>query len=197
MSDKKKYSFKCLEQKCTTRSCHIRPYVNVTIGDISRWTTQGHLQNILNGVALSLPDNEKDTMRLETRRKPLEKDDQQTACFFYHEDSNGCLIRYSRPISCRTYPLEFNGEKFYVSDKNCPGVGEDEVTKEALREAKELAEQEFEERVETVSALPGLYSIIFGQMLQQSAEAMQNLSEEDRKKLDEIMSKDKQEESDE
>ncbi|MFX1484956.1 MAG: hypothetical protein ACFFCP_17395, partial [Promethearchaeota archaeon] len=100
-----------------------------------------------------------------------------------------CEIRYSRPISCRTYPLEFNGEKYVLSSKDCPGVGQGEVSKEALQEARSLAEQEFNERIETISSLPVIYTIIMNQMLRQSAEAMQNLSEEDRKKMDEILGK--------
>ena len=64
-----------------------------------------------------------------------------------------------------------------------------------MREAKQLAEKEYEERVETITALPAVYSVIMGQMLRQSAEAMKNLSDEDRKKLDEIMSKREQEDA--
>ncbi|MHA2361034.1 MAG: hypothetical protein ACXAB6_03815, partial [Candidatus Thorarchaeota archaeon] len=67
--------------------------------------------------------------------------------------------------------------------------GQGEITKDSLRESKELAEQAYRERLETVTALPGIYSLIVGQMMQQSAEAMKDLSEEDRQRLDEIMSK--------
>ena len=63
------------------------------------------------------------------------------------------------------------------------------MTKEALQEARNLAEQEFNERKETTVALPAIYSVLMNQMLKQSAEAMQNLSEEDRKKMDEILAK--------
>ena len=59
----------------------------------------------------------------------------------------------------------------------------------ALQEARDLAEQSFKERGTTFTALPAIYSIIMTQMIRQSTEAMQNLSEEDRKKMDEIMSK--------
>ena len=196
MSDRPKYSFECEEQKCDTSACHTRPHVTVTFGDISRWTTQNYLQQILPGVILQTPKAETDLIGLEMARKPLQKDTEMTACVFYHEESNGCQIRYSRPISCRTYPLQFDGEKYRVIDKNCPGVGMGEVTKEALQENKELAEHEYKERLETLATLPGVYAIFMGQMIRQSAEAMQGLSEEDRKQLEEIMTKrDSQEES--
>jgi hypothetical protein len=83
----------------------------------------------------------------------------------------------------------FNGEKYTLSSKDCPGVGEGEVSKEALQESRKLAEQEFNERRETTAALPAVYSVMMNQMIRQSAEAMQNLSEEDRKKMDEILAK--------
>jgi Fe-S-cluster containining protein len=191
MAEKSKYNFKCLEQQCTTIACHIRPVIDVTLGDLTRWTTQGYLMNILPGVSLKLPQSEKDLITLEMMRKPLKKDPEQTACIFFNEEANGCDIRYSRPLSCRAYPLEYNGEKFYLSSKDCPGVGQGEVTKEALQEARDLAEQAFKERGNTYTALPAVYSIIMTQMIRQSTEAMQNLSEEDRKKMDEIMSKPK------
>ncbi|MFX1482851.1 MAG: YkgJ family cysteine cluster protein [Promethearchaeota archaeon] len=189
MTEKAKYTFKCLETKCDTKACHIRPTINVTNGDMARWSKQGYLMNILPGLTLKLPQSEQDLISIEMKRKPLEGDSEATACIFYNEGANACEIRYSRPISCRTFPLEYNGEKYVLSAKDCPGVGKGEVSKEALQEARETAEQEFNERVETLSSLPVIYTIIMNQMLRQSAEAMQNLSEEDRKKMDEILGK--------
>ena len=189
MSEKSKYSFKCLEQKCETKACHIRPKVLVTIGDINRWMTQGYIMNILPGITVHMPESEKDAFYFETVRKPLETESEVTACVFYNEQANGCEIRYSRPISCQTFPLEFNGEKYVLSSKDCPGVGEGEVSKEALQDARDLAEKEFNERTETTAALPAIYSLMMNQIMRQSAEAMQNLSDEDRKKMDEILAK--------
>lgn len=196
-AEKAKYNFKCLEQQCTTLACHIRSPIEVTLGDLTRWTTQGSLMNILPGISLKLPKSEQELLTLEMSRKPLKKDPDQTACFFFNEETNVCEIRYSRPLSCRAFPLEYNGEKFYLSSKDCPGVGQGEVTKEALREARDLAEQAFEERGDTYTALPVVYTIIMTQMIRQSTEAMQSLSEEDRKKMDEILSKPKSSETDE
>jgi Fe-S-cluster containining protein len=189
MSEKSKYSFKCLEQQCDTIACHIRPVIDVTLGDLSRWSAQGYIVNILQGISLNLPKSENELLTIEMARKPLQKDPEQTACIFFNEEANGCEIRYSRPLSCRSFPLEYNGEKYYLSEKNCPGVGKGEVSKEALKEARDLAEKMFKERGETYTALPAIYSLIMTQMIRQSAEAMQNLSEEDRKKMDEIISK--------
>ena len=194
MTEKEKYNFKCLENQCDTKACHIRPIINVTHGDIARWTKLGYLMNILPGLALNLPKTEQGLISIEMFRKPLESDSEITSCVFYNEGANACEIRYSRPISCRTYPLEYTGEKYVLSSKDCPGVGQGEVSKEALQEARSLAEQEFNERIETISSLPVFYTIIMNQMLRQSSEAMQNLSEDDRKKMDDILGKTPQEE---
>lgn len=189
MSEKSKYTFKCLEQKCDTKACHIRPQVLVTIGDFARWMSQGYIMHILPGITIHMPVSEQDSFYFETLRKPLESDPEATACIFYNEQSNACEIRYGRPISCQTYPLVFNGENYVLSSKDCPGVGQGEVSKEALQEARTLAEQEFNERKETTAALPAVYSVMMNQMIKQSTEAMQNLSEDDRKKMDEIIAK--------
>lgn len=189
MSEKTKYSFKCLEQDCPQRVCCTRAHVNVTIGDISRWTEDDHLAHIIPGLTLVAPESEEDSISIETRRSPLKADPEKTACVFYTEDSNACYIRYSRPISCRTFPLEYDGTKFRAVDKACPGIGQGEVQKDSLREARETAEQEFKERSETDKAIPGLYAVLMNHMLRQSAETMKGLSEEDRKRIDEIMSK--------
>lgn len=188
-SEKAKYSFKCLEQKCTTRECHIRPNINVTIGDLSRWTTQGYIGHIIVGLRIVPPESEKEPFVIETIRKPLKDDPDGTACVFFDEDANGCTIRYSRPISCRTFPLQHDGEKYFLGNKNCPGVGQGEVSKEALKESRDLAEKDYIERIETMAALPAVYSLVMAPMLRQSAEAMERLSEEDRKRMEDILSK--------
>lgn len=190
-----KYRFECLEQKCTTRDCHIRPHVNVTFGDLSRWSLQGYIANIIPGLEIIPPEKETDPMVIETMRKPLKEESEGSACVFFDEDANGCTIRYSRPISCRTFPLEYNGSKFYLSSKNCPGVGQGEVTKDGLKEAKELAEQDYKERIDTITSLPAIYTLIMAPMIRQSTEAMERMSEEDRKRMDEILTKSREEES--
>jgi Fe-S-cluster containining protein len=153
-----------------------------------------YIMKILPGITIHMPVSEHDSFYLETLRKPLESDPESTACIFYNEQANSCEIRYDRPISCQTFPLIFNGENYVLSSKDCPGVGQGEVTKEALQEAKRMALQEFNERRDSTAALPAIYSVMMTQMMKQSAEAMQNLSEEDRKKMDEIISKSKEEE---
>lgn len=188
MSEKPKYSFKCLENECPQRVCCTREPVTVTLGDIVRWSEQDYLSHVVPGVVIQMPESESDALILVTARRRLKKDPSRTACVFYHEESNACSIRYARPISCRTFPLQFAGEKFVLSNKECSGIGKGEVARDALKEARDTAEQEFKERSETEKTLPGLYTVLMSLMLRQSAEAMKDLSDEDRKRIDEIMS---------
>ncbi len=189
MAEKQKYSFKCSEQGCSNRVCCTREHVNVTLGDLSRWTSQKYLEHIIFGLEIHLPTDENDIMTIETARKPLKKSPEKTACIFFHEESNACSIRFGRPISCQVFPLSYNGEKFFVVDKACEGIGKGEVTRDSLKEAKELAEREYKEALETETTLPALYSVIMAHALKQSAEAMKGLSEEDRKRLEELLEK--------
>jgi len=189
LAEKQKYSFKCLEQGCSNRVCCSRDHVNVTFADLARWTEQDFLGHIIRGLTLSVTEGDDGDVSLETLRKPLSKDLEKTSCIFFHEESNACSIRFGRPISCRTYPLTFTGEKFVVASKACEGIGKGETTKEILQEQRNLAEQEHKERIETATALPAIYAIVMAQMIKQSADAMSRLSEEDRKKVDDIMSK--------
>ncbi|MGY5874740.1 MAG: YkgJ family cysteine cluster protein [Candidatus Thorarchaeota archaeon] len=193
--EKTKYNFKCLEQTCSDRVCCTRPQVNVSFSDLSRWTMQGYIPQIFPGLQLKVPDSDEGQLALETMRKPLQKNPDSTSCIFFVEDANACSIRYARPISCQTFPLEFDGQKFFVTDRACSGIGQGEVTKEVLKEARDLAEQEFRERTDTLTALPGIYTIVMTQLMRQSSEAMKDLNEEDRKKIEEIMAQRKEEES--
>ena len=66
---------------------------------------------------------------------------------------------------------------------------------DSIKEAKELAEQDYKERVETITSLPAIYTLIMAPMIRQSTEAMERMSEEDRKRMDEILAKSKEESS--
>ncbi len=189
MSEKAKYSFKCLEKECETQSCHTREQIRISLGDISRWTAAGQLQHVIDRFVIFPDKDEPGHLAIAAFQKPMKANPEKRACIFYDEESKSCGILYSKPISCRTYPLEYDGSKFYVSDKNCPGVGKGEVSKEALKVARDLAEQEYSERIFTRHVLPGFYSVIMNTVAIQNQMAMSKLSEEDRAKLEELMSK--------
>ena len=189
MAEKSKYNFKCLGQECDTQACHMRTQVRVTIGDLSRWTTQNQLNNVLGGVGIFPDSDDSKLLTMAMFPRPLKENPEKRACVFYNEESKSCNIAYFKPISCKTYPLEYDGTKFYVSDKNCPGVGKGEVTKESLKAAKDLAEQDYNERMTTRHVLPAFYNVIMNMITIQNQMAMGELSEDDRQALEKIMAK--------
>ncbi|MFX1382612.1 MAG: YkgJ family cysteine cluster protein, partial [Promethearchaeota archaeon] len=123
---------------------------------------------------------------------PLEKLLDQK-CPLYNKEQKKCLIYDNRPLSCRTYPLEFNGTNFIIVDENCPGIGEEGMTKEELKEMREIAKIMFLELTRMRISLPILSQIISNNfmksLIKQQMEAMSKMSDEDRAKLDEILHK--------
>jgi Fe-S-cluster containining protein len=114
-------------------------------------------------------------------------------CPLYNAEQKQCLIYENRPLSCRTYPLEFDGNKFSVVDVDCPGIGEEGMTKEDLKEMRETAKTMFYELTRMRIALPVLNQIIsktfMMDLMKQQMEAMSKMSDEDKAKLDEIFKK--------
>ena len=96
-------------------------------------------------------------------------------------------------MSCRTYPLEFDGKNFIVVDADCPGIGEEGMSKEDLIQMRETAKTMHYELTRMRIALPVLNQIVssnFMQMLmRQQMEAMSKMSDDDKSKLDEIFKK--------
>ncbi len=95
-------------------------------------------------------------------------------------------------MSCRTYPLEFDGKNFIVVDADCPGVGKKEELVELVK-MRETAKTMNYELTRMRIALPVLNQIIsnnFMRMLmKQQMEAMSKMSDDDRGKLDDILKK--------
>jgi Fe-S-cluster containining protein len=121
-------------------------------------------------------------------------------CPLYNVEQKKCLIYENRPLSCRTYPLEFDGNKFSVVDVDCPGIGEAGMTKEALKEMRDTAKNMLYELTRMRIALPVLNQLIsktfMMDLMKQQMEAMSKMSDEDKTKLDEIFKKDSEEDHD-
>ena len=119
-------------------------------------------------------------------------------CPLYNKEQKSCLVYDNRPLSCRTYPLEFDGKNFSVVDVDCPGVGEEGMTKEELKEMRETAKLMNYELTRMRIALPVLNQLISSNfmkvLMKQQMEAMSKMSDEDKAKLDEIFKKDQAQE---
>jgi len=206
---KAKFTFKCT--RCDN-CCLTRGPIPITFWDIELWAKNGVVANFLpyldiynkpdGGIdlifkPLPLPskEGEEETPRDPFGNVPIE-DLLEEKCPLYNKDQKKCLVYDNRPLSCRTYPLEFDGKNFTVVDVDCPGIGEEGMSKEDLKGMKETAKQMFYELTRMRISLPVLSQIISQKvmmdLMRQNMEAMSKMSDEDRAKLDDILKKEKE-----
>ena len=206
---KAKFTFKCT--RCDN-CCLTRGPIPITFWDIELWAKNGVVANFLpyldiyhkpdGGIDLifkPLPPSPKEGEE-KTPRDPFGnvsiEDLLEEKCPLYNKDQKQCLVYDNRPLSCRTYPLEFDGKNFTVVDVDCPGIGEKGMSKEDLKGMRETAKQMFYELTRMRISLPVLSQIISQKvmmdLMRQNMEAMSKMSDEDRAKLDEILKKEKE-----
>ena len=204
-TSKAKFTFKCTRcDKC----CLARGPIPITLWDLELWARNGVVANFMPYLEIyNKPDGGIDLI-LKPLVPPKKEDDStpsdpfggtpiedllEEKCPLYNKEQKKCLIYENRPLSCRTYPLEFDGKNFSVVDVDCPGIGEPGMTKDELKEMRETAKTMFYELTRMRIALPVLNQIVssnFMQMLmKQQMEAMSKMSDDDKSKLDEIFKK--------
>jgi len=133
-----------------------------------------------------------------------EPDIDEIRCPLFNLEKRECLVYEYRPLSCRTYPLEFNGDGFSVIDEeNCEGIGQGPMTKEELKEMRDNAKLAYNQMATMKISIPVLFNVIgkdpllkqqiqqelVMEMMQQQQKAMESMDPEDKKKLDEILQK--------
>lgn len=209
---KTKFTFKCTRcDKC----CLARGPIPITFWDLELWARNGVLANFMPYLEIyTKPDGSFDLI-LKPLAPPKEEEEAkkpedvfkessieellEEKCPLYNKEQKKCLVYENRPLSCRTYPLEYDGKNFSVVDVECPGIGEEGMTKEELKEMRETAKIMNYELTRIRIALPVLNQIISRKLMmdlmKQQMETMSKLSDDDRKKLDEILGKSVQEAS--
>ncbi len=206
---KAKFTFKCTRcDKC----CQNRGPIPITFWDLELWARNGVVANFLPYMDIySKPDGGIDLVLKPLPPPPKEGEEEkpkdpfgavpiedllEVKCPLYNKEKNECLVYDNRPLSCRTYPLEYDGKNFTVVDVECPGIGEEGMTKDDLKEMRDTAKQMFYELTRMRIALPVLSQLISQKvmmdLMRQNMEAMSKMSEEDRSKLDEILKKDQE-----
>ena len=209
---KTKFSFKCTrDDKC----CLARGPIPITFWDLELWAKNGVVANFMPYLDIyNKPDGGVDLILKPLPPPPKEGEEEkkkdpfgqvpieellEVKCPLYNKEDKKCLVYDNRPLSCRTYPLEFDGKNFTVVDVECPGIGEEGMSKEELKEMREIAKIMFYELTRMRIALPVLSQIISQKvmmdLMRQNIEAMSKMSEEDRAKLDEIFKKGSSEET--
>lgn len=203
---KTKFSFKCTrDDKC----CLARGPIPITFWDLELWAKNGVIANFMPYLDIyNKPDGGVDLILKPLPPPPKEGEEEkkkdpfgqvsieellEVKCPLYNKDEKKCLVYDNRPLSCRTYPLEFDGKNYTVVDVECPGIGEEGMSKEELKEMRDTAKRMFYELTRMRIALPVLSQIISQKvmmdLMRQNIEAMSKMSEEDRTKLDEIFKK--------
>ncbi|MBN1216085.1 MAG: YkgJ family cysteine cluster protein [Candidatus Lokiarchaeota archaeon] len=202
--EKTKFTFKCT--RCDN-CCLKRGPIPITQWDLEIWAKNGVLANFL--PYLGIYNNPNGTMDLilkpfstkDTKKKDVEdifsqptiEDLFEEKCPLYNKEDKKCLVYNNRPLSCQTYPLEYNGKNYTIVDNECPGIGQEGMTKEELKLMRDIAQKINYELTRTRISLP-VFSQILSQkimidLMRQNMEAMSKMSEEDRSKLDEIFKK--------
>ncbi len=80
------------------------------------------------------------TLDLVFMRDAFGKDEtSDRSCPIYNKETKLCTSYDYRPMSCRTYPLEFDGAHFAVVDDECEGLDNGEMSADDRKNMKDLA----------------------------------------------------------
>lgn len=176
MNEIPKFVFNCTDcRKCCERD------VTVYLGDIHNWMDQGLMYKILPHLSI---EGEYVSLSLQLDKQTQ---DENAICALYDTEKKECTVEESKPISCSSYPLGYNGKNFIVVDRDCPGLGQGEMTAETLADMRETARKEFAWKQETLKLLPMLYAVFIKKFTLESQKAMEELTPEQKAELEKIL----------
>src|SRR5665648_38176 len=177
-----KFVFGC--QRCG--ECCKRDF-DIYIDDIKQWVSSGSIYQMIPHVSL---EDEYGSLRIVFKKTDagvcpmLKESDMDDA-----ESVPVCKIFENMPASCSGFPLGYNGKNYIVVSKECPGLNKGSMTSESLQMMRDGAKNNFEQRASTRMLLPMLQGLFMEQYSRQSKKAYEEMSEVDKKKLEEIFSK--------
>jgi len=178
-SSKPKFVFNC--QRCG-RCCETRGDLAVCLDDIERWSKDGTVYRVFSDLSIS-DDSGIPKIQLSSK---------EGKCPMYEAEKKECSIYDSRPVSCRAYPLRFDGQGFLIRDPECPGLNAGEMSREALEEIRNAARKEHEEEQRIIAVLPIVHTMLMKDIVERSEKEFEKLSDEEKEKLKEIMKKKEQ-----
>lgn len=188
---KQKFIFECT--KCGN-CCAERGPIPITFWDLKLWGSNGVVDNFLPYLQLyKHPKGFVDLILAPEDYSQENKEGSKRKCPLFSADKKECLVYDIRPLSCRTYPLEYDGEKYQIVDVDCPGLGNGNMSKEQRLQMKENAELMNKELVNMRISIPVLAQVIqkdiMGTLIKQQQEAMKNIDPETMQKINELMKK--------
>jgi Fe-S-cluster containining protein len=169
-----KFKFECQR----TGDCCKREKVPISFSDIQHWVSDQTIFRVAPYINIAV---ENDEFQLQ-----LAKDD-DGYCKLYHRDNKACTIHFNKPLYCKSYPLGYNGENYIVQSKECTGLGKGKMGKDQLKEMRDDAREDYEGLRQTSKVLPVIQGIFYRQMMEESQKFMENLTPEDKKKMEDMM----------
>ncbi|MCL7474664.1 MAG: YkgJ family cysteine cluster protein [Methanosarcinales archaeon] len=171
-----KFIFNCTEcGKCCERD------VIIYIDDIRDWIEHGLMYTVLPVLSI-VGEYGSVAMQLDKQTQ-----DERIVCALYDLENNSCTLEDNRPLSCRSFPLGYNGKNYIVVDMDCPGLGQGSMTAEQLARMREIAKSDYESKHRTQAVLPMLQALFIKQFSMESQKAMEKLSPEKRAELEKLL----------
>lgn len=182
---KKKYIFNCT--KCG-QCCEKRESVPLSLADLRSWSKSG----VFNAV---YPHIKFKTFQTDDKSQFIAVVLQGTGkgCPMFDQENRLCNIYHSMPLECKAFPLGYNGKNYYIKDNTVPGLGQGTMTKERLIQDRDNAREDFEARIDTQMLLPLLYSAFMQNIIEQQQKIMEEMPQEQREQLEELLKKPKSE----
>ncbi|UCC93411.1 MAG: YkgJ family cysteine cluster protein [Thermoplasmata archaeon] len=184
-----KFVYECV--RCG-HSCADRNIVEVTLADLRTWAEDQSLASVfphLRLMAVGRPYLDVVLVSDDGAEAFLQGDQEHKGCPMYDADNKLCNIYHSMPLYCRSFPLAFNGSGYFLKDRECQGIGAGTMTQERLEAHRKAARDELEARRECGVLMPTLQGVFTRFFVEASAKALDSMSEEDRRSLEEIMAK--------
>ncbi|MDP6364417.1 MAG: YkgJ family cysteine cluster protein [Candidatus Poseidoniia archaeon] len=174
MAEPPKFIYDCV--RCG-QYCSSVDGVPVTLQDLLRWQASGELGRLVTHLGL-----ETDSGFPRLVLKPPEGEEQ--GCPVYDVKTKDCGLYDDLPLNCQAYPLGYNSQKYYVVDQACQGLGEGEMTTDRLRAQRDCARNEYEARSSSAATLPVMYGLVMRELMDQSRQAMESLTPEQKAELE-------------
>jgi Fe-S-cluster containining protein len=188
-----KFIYECV--RCG-HSCQDRNVLVITLRDIKHWVEDQTLEAIyaqIRLVDIGMPFLEPALVSEEGLKAFREGDKEHKGCPLYDRENKLCNIYSSMPLACRAFPLAYDGERFLVRDRECKGLGQGEMTADRLKAHRDAAREEHEALLETAMLIPAMQGMFTKYFWEESNRTLEAMSDEDRKKIEEVLSHARQE----
>ena len=157
--------------------------VPVYFQDIIRWRKSGVLNGLAQNIGMDMSGGFPQLV--------LETKEGETGCPMYDSENKLCQIHHDMPLNCQAYPLNYNGSKYFVMDKACEGLGQGSMDAKQLKTQRDAALNDYEAKTESNAVVPFLYSVIMGELVDQSRKSMEHMTEEQKAQIQDIVKEEK------